>query len=233
MELQELLNKPEAPYIIGGAIAVASSFFGYIGGRLSSKKRFEYATMQHKERLSELELEKEKARVTLEQEKNRAELTKLEYEEKERQYQRDKELGEINHQRELLIENRKRQEQEKERAYKSAVLETIVKELSPIIKPYLEKVESEENTINEEWLNERCNFRKKLVEDYFRLLQENDDYEIYNEEFDIGEEDLERISRIVDAHYPLSDNSDAKLHPKVEKLIEQISQYLPDFTSQV
>ena len=243
---QEFMNSPSGPYIVFGTVGLVGGVFGYIVGRVRGRKKLERIRMSHLERMAGLEVKKGEGEVQLKKEANSIELAKLEYAEKERVYQREKEVSEIEYQRKLeqdkvneekapikherLLELQKngQEEAEKNRAYKLELVQKLAGELKPIMESYVNAIK--ENATNDERLEQDeqlLKARKTYRDDLFEKLEEEleDNYSISDEDYDISEEEIERIDRLVDAKHPIqgTHNNAPKMPKEISELIKIVS----------
>ena len=191
---------------------------GFLVGNMrrhSTKEKMRLKEMEHERelgknqlRLAQLGLEKEKQSTVLE-------LKKLEYENAEAEHKRKIELA-------VAVKKEEREETEKQHQYQLELAErltTLKEDLCEFYKKYLNAL----NTFFEKadpFLQERQEFRKKVIEVFLEGL-EADDISITQEEYDINDNDLKRIERVVSAKFPIL-KTDIPLSPELKKLINLV-----------
>ena len=203
MNLNEILTSSEAPYIIGGTLAVTSAAFYYLGSSLS-KKRLRYREMDHAEKLKRMENE------SLE-EKNRQELKKLENEEVEKE-----------HIRKLQIDEIKRIEISADRKERQNLIAKILPEIKPSLDAYIADMKGHSNY--NDLIKTREEYRRTLVDKFIAYIETDEDNSIFSSNISIDNDDEEKIKKLIDLKFPISEIQYQELPGELRGLYNLVSQ---------
>lgn len=203
MNLSEILSSPEAPYILGGTLAVASTAFYYLGSYLS-KKSLKYREMDHVEKLKGLENESLGK-------KNILELRKLESEEAEKRYKRELERDEI-----------KKIEISADRKERRDLIDKLLPQIKPSLDVYITNMKEHSNYTN--IVKSREEYRQSLVDKFISYIDRDEKNSIFSSDYSIDEGDEEKIKRLVDLKFPTSEIKHPELPKELRILYDLVSQ---------
>ena len=141
----------------------------------------------------------------------------LESEENDRQHKRDLELMEIKRTYESEDKEREAHEQQQKREYKLQLIDKLKEGLSPVLNGYLDKIKETQQPLSGDLIKKRQEFRSELMESYLEGL--DNDWNAYEEDYDINKEDQERIDRLVDAKFPIENIIQTQVPPEIKSLI--------------
>jgi|SRR3989344_4405323 len=203
MNLNEILTSSEASYIIGGTLAVTSAAFYYLGSSLS-KKRLRYREMDHAETLKELE------NRSLEQ-KSRLEL--------EKQKQEGLEKENI---RKLQVDEIKRIEISADRKERQNLIAKILPEIKSSLDAYI--ADMKEHSNYNDIIKSREEYRQSLVDKLIAYIESGEDNSIFSSNISIDNDDEEKIKKLVDLKFPISEIQHPELPKKLRILYDIVSQ---------
>src|SRR3989344_5404192 len=240
MDMNDLLNSPIITYtaaIVGGAL------IGYVYKGVKSYGRIKATTNQIDSLVEELELvqknmpseeiiikqlevDRLKAETDFKKADFAVDLEKIANENKERErtvalQEREKARvydvaeAEKKFERQLVLDKASQEAKEKEREFRLKFMSGIT-ELKEQLKTYLDSFKT--NGVDSEYINEREQYRKALVDDFIAKL--HDDYLLIADEFCVSDEDRERIDGIVDFKFPLNRKKQIQIPKELKTLIE-------------
>ncbi len=227
--LESFLKSEETPYIIGGAVAFATGVLGYICGRISRKARLSYAGMRHTEKLSELELERERVKHSAELKKIESEASARTYaqkkEEVEMQHRIDAEYKDAEHKRESEKEEFEQRKLKEEREYKLALVERVTTNLKPELEKYFNSLEQiARANIEPELLKKRQEYREKLVDELVDYLNSDDD-NVRSRDISVNGEDEEKMKTLINMKYPIPE-TERERRPVLPKEVGELTRLL-------
>ena len=208
---QYLIEQP-IEYVFAGT-AVASAVLGIAFSGLVAKVRSKKATEDHEERMAAINLETVKEQRQIAETSIAVELRNLDYAETQKQHERALEQARESRQRE--IDNR---------AYKDAKITELAEKLGPSLKEIAESVRNYSPAPQDEDIaRQRADYRANLFGELEDAIRET--YDPSQEDFNITDEDIERLERFVDSKFPVQEQT-PRLAPEVSRLIQLLEREL-------
>ncbi len=223
--VMDYLSTPGGAYAVAGASALVSLTLGYLFGKKSGDRA-------EKERNYALEMEKlsiEREKINLETDKldgDPIKLKEMTYQENARIYDREKEIDEIKRRRELEDLSREDELKTKDLTGRLALAKELSTTLAPVIQSYAEAIKSyhsRESRASPELLKARKDYRDSLIDDILSELEE--DNQKSSDDYDLSEDDEERVERLTNIKYPLSEiNEEPEMPEEIKSLLDLIDE---------
>jgi len=250
--IREFLGTVQGAYIAGAVGAFVTLGTGYLTGKLSSKHRKETLANSRSYDLENKRIALEHEKVELEKLRTSGDpvkLRELEYgamaneradklkaselerravvEDAEMERRIEVERLERVRKNQLEDESRRQGYTVSEREHRLALAKEISGTLSPVIQAYAKAVSDYHSKSNGSLVEDpnakvRAEYRAGVVDAILEEIKE--DYSEDQEEYDINEDNQERVNRIVDARYPVPETSrEPQMPVELKRLLDLIS----------